>query len=278
LIRRIITGVTIAIVSIGLIIWGVFPLSLEVLILAIIGMNEFVELSYKHKIRPSKTMCIFGLILIMVFAYMGKQVYLYPVLMGVFLIVMLFYIFRKGFHVSSFLDVGVTIMGIIYLGWFFSHIIYIRKLTIPGTSGYFNLFGFNIEQGAGFVLILLFSTSLTDIGAFFVGKYLGRHKLCPDISPGKTIEGSIGGLLGAVGGAALIGSQLPIALTDIINIGIMCGIFAQLGDLWESILKRDVHVKDSGDIMVGHGGVLDRIDSFLFTIPVVYFYIKYYML
>ena len=276
--KRFITGITIATLSISLIIWGVLPLTFLLLALSIIGMNEFVELAYKQKIRPSLTMCISGLLLILGAAYAGKEEYMAGALMGMSLIVMLFHLFRKGFHVSAFADVGVTLMGLIYLGWFFGHMLLLRKLSIPGTSGNYTLFGFSIKQGAGFVLLLLFSTSFTDIGAFFVGKYLGKHKLCPGISPGKTIEGSIGGLIGAICGAALIGSQLPIAINDYVNIGFLVGIFAQLGDLWESVLKRDVNVKDSGVIMAGHGGVLDRIDSILFTTPVVFFYIKYFIL
>lgn len=276
--RRFITGTTIAVISITLIIWGIIPLTILVLTLAIIGMDEFVQLAYRQKIRPSRTMCISGIILILTSAYPGKEEYMSGVLMGMSLIVMLFYLFRKGFHVSAFADVGATLMGLIYLGWFFGHMLLLRKLTIPGTSGNYNLFGFSIEQGAGFVLMLLFSTSFTDIGAFFTGKFFGKHKLCPGISPGKTVEGSLGGLIGAVCGAALIGHQLPIAMNDYINLGILIGIFGELGDLWESVLKRDVNVKDSGVIMAGHGGVLDRIDSILFTTPVAFFYIKYFIL
>jgi phosphatidate cytidylyltransferase len=169
-------------------------------------------------------------------------------------------------------------MGILYLGWFFCYLIFMRKMMIPGTSGMFKFLGMNIDQGAGFVLVLVFSTSMTDTGAYFLGKIFGKHKLCPHLSPGKTVEGAIGGMVGALAGAFLIGLPLKLMPTDIMNIGALCGIFAQLGDLWESVLKRDVHVKDSGTAIAGHGGIMDRIDSILFTTPVVYFYIKYFLL
>jgi len=151
-------------------------------------------------------------------------------------------------------------------------------MFIPGTAGAFKFLGMTIDQGAGFVLVLIFSTSLTDTGAYFMGKFFGKHKLCPSISPSKTVEGSIGGMIGAIAGAFLIGLPLKLMPTDILNIGALCGIFAQLGDLWESILKRDAHAKDSGSAFASHGGIMDRIDSLLFTAPVVYFYIKYFLL
>lgn len=276
--KRIITGLLLAITAIVLIIWGVIPLAVFILILALIGINEFIDLAIRHKIRPSRTMGVFGVVVLIGFSCWGREEYISPLVVGIALITMLFYIFRKGLHVSSFMDVSVDIMGIIYLGWFFCYMIFMRKLNIPETHGFFRFFGIKIDQGAGFVLLLIFSTALTDTGAFFVGKLLGRHKLCPNISPGKTVEGSIGGIFGALAGAFLVGLQLPLPVTDIVTIGLLCGIFAQLGDLWESILKRDVHVKDSGSILAGHGGVLDRVDSYLFTIPIIYYYIKYFML
>lgn len=278
MLKRIITGFLLAAGSIAMIIWGAFPLTLEVLTVALIGMNEFTDLAYRQKIRPSRTMAYFGVIVLIAYAYLGNEEYLSPMLLGITLITMLFYLFRKGFHISSFQDVGVAVLGIIYLGWFFCYIILLRKLQIPGTNGNFKLFNFSIEQGAGFVLLLIISTSFTDIGAYFVGKFFGKHKLSPSISPGKTVEGFVGGILGAMLGAWLIGSQLPVAMNDYISIGALCGIFAQLGDLWESILKRDVHVKDSGTMVAGHGGILDRFDSVLFTAPIVYFYVKYFIL
>ena len=276
--KRIITGILLASTAIGLIIWGVVPLAVFILILALIGINEFIDLAIRHKIRPSRTMGVFGVIVLIGFSCWGKEEYITPLVLGITLITMLFYLFRKGLHVSSFMDVSVDIMGIIYLGWFFCYMIFMRKLNIPETQGFFRFCGIKIDQGAGFVLLLVFSTALTDTGAFFVGKFLGKHKLCPNISPGKTIEGSVGGALGAMAGAFFVGIQLPLPVTDIVTIGFLCGMFAQLGDIWESILKRDVHVKDSGHILAGHGGVLDRVDSYLFTIPIIYYYIKYFIL
>jgi phosphatidate cytidylyltransferase len=269
---RIITGVLLAVFSFALIIWGIFPFTIEVLILGVVGVDEFYRMAEKKGIRPSRITGYFAVAAVIFFANWGSQDYLSTLLAGFVLISMLGFIGRKGFHVSSFLDVGVTVLGFLYVGWFFSFLVLIRKIA----GNPFNVLNFSLDRGAGFVLLLVFATSFTDIGAFFVGKFLGKHKLAPHISPKKTVEGSIGGLLGALGGALLIGTLFRISTTDLIAIGLICGVFAQLGDLWASILKRDVNTKDSGSIFAGHGGVLDRFDSILFTAPLVYFYLQYF--
>ena len=117
-------------------------------------------------------------------------------------------------------------------------------------------------------------TWASDTFAYFIGSRWGRRKLCPEISPGKTVEGALGGLGGTllvVGwlGSAFAGLQLEQALL----LGCLIGVAAPVGDLVESRLKRYAGVKDSGAILPGHGGMLDRIDSLLFVVPVVYFYI-----
>jgi phosphatidate cytidylyltransferase len=270
--KRIVTGVLVGALSIALIIWGDLPISLEVLLLAMVGVGEFYHLAERKKIRPSRAIGFLAVFLLIIIAYMGREDYLPVALLGLVMISLLGYIFRKGFHVSSFLDVGVTVLGFLYVGWFFSYVILIRKME----GNPFSLLGMPIERGAGFTLLLIFSTFLTDTGAFFAGRLFGRHKLAPHISPNKTVEGAVGGMLGAVAGAFLVGRLLKISEVDLAAIGILCGIFAQLGDLWASILKRDVNVKDAGSFFAGHGGVLDRVDSLLFTAPTIYFYLKYF--
>lgn len=272
LFKRTVVAVLLAAASVFIIIWGVLPLAVEVLIISLIGISEFYDLAERKKVRPSRSVGFSAVILLIALAYMGREEYLPALLLGLTIIAMLAYIFGKGFHISSFLDVGVTVLGFLYMGWFFCYIIFIRK--IEGQPFY--PLGFEIDRGAGFVLLLIFANHFTDIGAFFVGKVLGKHKLAPHISPGKTVEGAIGGLTGAIGGAFLMGSLLQISPEDLLIIGLLCGIFAQVGDLWESVLKRDVNVKDSGSIISGHGGILDRFDSLVFTSPIVYFYIIYF--
>jgi len=119
--------------------------------------------------------------------------------------------------------------------------------------------------------LLFCVTWATDTGAYFTGKNLGRKKLTP-ASPNKTWEGTGGGLLAAVVVALAFGAwfQLPLRLTA--PVGVMAGIMGQFGDLCKSILKRDLGTKDFGALIPGHGGVLDRFDSLMMNVPVVYFY------
>ena len=156
-----------------------------------------------------------------------------------------------------------TVAGILYVGWLLGHLVALRGL----------------DDGRNWVFFILFVTWASDTFAFFVGRKLGRHKLAPNISPGKTWEGAAGGV-----GAAVIMSilffaptpfRLPLASWQIIPLAVLVSIFGQLGDLVESLLKRNMGVKDSGSLMPGHGGVLDRIDSLVFASVVVY-YVVYY--
>ena len=156
-----------------------------------------------------------------------------------------------------------TVAGILYVGWLLGHLVALRGL----------------DDGRNWVFFILFVTWASDTFAFFVGRKFGRHKLAPNISPGKTWEGAAGGV-----GAAVIMSilffapthfRLPLASWQIIPLAVLVSIFGQLGDLVESLLKRNMGVKDSGSLMPGHGGVLDRIDSLVFASVVVY-YVVYY--
>ena len=127
----------------------------------------------------------------------------------------------------------------------------------------------------GMLVWLIFLTAFgTDIMAYFTGYFLGKHKLCPKISPKKTIEGSIGGVIGSVVLSALFGYFFfERILIHCIIIGIIGGIVSQFGDLTASVFKRKMGIKDYGNLIPGHGGILDRFDSVLFTAPMVYYYI-----
>jgi phosphatidate cytidylyltransferase len=128
----------------------------------------------------------------------------------------------------------------------------------------------------GFLLAVNF---FTDIGAYVIGSHFGRHKLCPHISPRKTVEGAIGGFFFAIGAALVcfliffLMKKPLFTIAEILGLGAFFGIASQLGDLVESIFKRDAGVKDSGKILPGHGGALDRMDSLLFTLPLMYLYL-----
>lgn len=157
---------------------------------------------------------------------------------------------------DTLVDWGYTAAGAIYTGWTLSLFLRLR-------AG---------DDGLEWVLLAVLATFATDTGAFLVGRAIGRTRMAPRISPGKTWEGAVGGWVAAVGAtvglAALL--DLPITQAEAIALGALVGVVAQVGDLVESMLKRAADVKDSGTLIPGHGGVLDRLDSVVFAIVVVY--------
>ncbi|MFA5199828.1 MAG: phosphatidate cytidylyltransferase [Candidatus Omnitrophota bacterium] len=163
--------------------------------------------------------------------------------------------FKRRDNSGVIVDISTTLFGILYVSWFFSFMIKIRYLA----------------GGLGLLAALLLITKLGDIGAYLVGVKWGKHLLIPRISPNKTVEGSLGSLGFSILGALASKSFLPFNYWQLFTVAIGLNILGQLGDLSESLLKRDCQVKDSGNIFPGMGGVLDEIDSLLFTAPVFYF-------
>lgn len=157
-----------------------------------------------------------------------------------------------------------TLMGVLYISFLLSHMIWLRKLP----------------AGYNYIFLLVLITWMCDTGAYFIGTYMGRIKLWPLISPRKTVEGSIGGLLFSIIGGiiAKIWFFETLSYYQCIIIGISMGITGQVGDLCESILKRGAKIKDSGVIIPGHGGMLDKMDSLLFNAPFLYYYSRLFVL
>jgi len=150
-----------------------------------------------------------------------------------------------------------TLGGIFYLGWLLSFLV-----------------GLRLDAGRDWLFLALFATFGSDTAAYFIGKAIGKHKMAPGISPGKTWEGAAAGLFGAVIVSLLFTLNTPLQLAlswwQAVILGLLISAFGQLGDLVESLLKRNFGVKDSGNLMPGHGGLLDRLDSVLFAGVVVY--------
>ena len=168
-------------------------------------------------------------------------------------------------------NVATTILGFVYCGWFPLHLLFLRDLgSHPLYEG---LIKTNVTtEGAGYALLLFFAVILTDSMCYYTGCYFGKHKLSKVISPNKTIEGSIGGTLSCMIFCIIFGQVLLIPWYHCIILGLLIAGFAQIGDLCESMIKRDAGVKDSSNILPGHGGFLDRTDSYILTIPVVHYY------
>lgn len=166
--------------------------------------------------------------------------------------------FKRRQDSGVIMDISATLFGILYVAWFFSFVIKIRYLT----------------EGIGLLGAVLMITKTGDIGAYLIGSRFGRTPLIPHISPKKTLEGSVGGLLFSIMGALASKSFLNFSPVHLVFMGFFFGLLGQLGDLSESLIKRDCQVKDSSGIIPGMGGVLDLIDSLLFTAPVFYFYVS----
>jgi phosphatidate cytidylyltransferase len=170
-------------------------------------------------------------------------------------------VFRRETWLQSW---GWTLAGILYLGWMVGHYVMLRQM----------------DHGRELVILAIFTTFACDTSAFFIGRAWGRHHMTPRISPHKTWEGAAGGFAGAVAAAAalcyllnLSDWTLPLSYLEAVGAGCLVGVAAQLGDLLESLLKRRAGVKDSGNLLPGHGGVLDRIDSLVFTGVIVYYFV-----
>jgi len=239
-----------------------------VLAIALMAFHEFSSMSAKKNISVNIPLGIlFVLILVLNFYFR----YLPNILLTIAIpfLILLFELFRnKG---SVILNVGTTLLGIFYIGMFAGTFVGIREMFIGSNELY---------TQSGFLVISLFvSIWICDSAAFFIGTAIGKHKLFPRVSPNKSWEGAIAGFLFAV--AAMVAAKYIVlnfvTIEEAISIGIIVGIIGQLGDLVESLVKRDADVKDSSAIIPGHGGIFDRFDSLLFTAPAVYLYLLYFV-
>lgn len=180
-------------------------------------------------------------------------------------------IWTRGVAGQPVLAVSITLTGAIYTGALLSFGLFLRHL--PGVSGSLH--------GAALALAPVVLTWASDTFAYFVGRQWGTRKLIPAVSPGKTVQGAVGAVLGTVAisiGYSFVLARFPsyqLSLPAAIAFGLIISVAAQLGDLAESLFKRDAGVKDSGTLFPGHGGALDRLDSIFFTLPLAYFFLRY---
>jgi len=156
-------------------------------------------------------------------------------------------------------DAAYNLLGVFYIGIPFAHFIALRLLPD--------------SLGIKYFAVAMLGTWACDTVAYFGGTRWGRHKLCPTVSPAKSVEGAIFGFMGCIAASLIAGYYMQFAWVNSVFCGSVVGISCQLGDLVESAVKRHMGVKDSGKFFPGHGGVLDRVDSLLFSIPAVYYYL-----
>jgi phosphatidate cytidylyltransferase len=177
-------------------------------------------------------------------------------------------------------EVGMVTLGVLYVGGFLSFIFRLRNLQLDlqdiGVLEFSTRF-FHAPDMIHFTILPVLASWCCDTAAFFSGKYFGQMQLAPTISPKKTVAGLIGGMVGSAAGitayAWLIGLIGEIQLYELIAFGVLAAAFSQLGDLTVSAIKREAHRKDAGSLLGAHGGMLDRIDGFLFALPATYIFL-----
>ena len=259
--KRVITAISIILfVGLGLFFLPRWVFASVVILLIAGGLNEFYGLIEKKGIFIYKYFGILVGILIPLSIYFRFEPTKGWELLFIVTATLVFFILQFIRKDSSQAIVGIstTLFGIFYVSWFFSFLIKIRFLP----------------HGTLLIAFLLLVTKMGDVGAYLVGKSMGKNTLIPRISPKKTLEGSMGGLGFSLGAALISKLFLPfIPIPHLLAMGVLLGFIAQLGDLCESLIKRDCQVKDSAEHLPGLGGILDIIDSIIFATPIFYYYL-----
>lgn len=240
-----------------LLVLGGLPLYVGGLVLMGVALHEFYNAFDKIQKRPiyeigyAFVVCMF---LANLFAW---NTGVYAFIMFILFLVAIIYVLRQKRDV---VEVSLTFSGILYICFCFNYIILISE---------------RLDRGHTYVWLVFIIAFLTDTFAYFIGRRFGRHKLMPKTSPKKTIEGSLGGIIGASLSCIIFGLIFKLPLGIMVLMAFFGSIIAQMGDLIASAVKRYVGIKDYGKLIPGHGGVLDRFDSVLLVAPYVYFVLVY---
>ncbi|MBP7840035.1 MAG: CDP-archaeol synthase, partial [Acidaminococcaceae bacterium] len=245
------------------------------LLLAIIGWHEFrvmmLSNGYKVYYLTSGT----AVALLNIVPALGYKDTLVPILTAAIISIMLegLYYHKRGNWAP---EVALSSFSVLYVGLLFSHFTMLREVSLSVV----NVTGMgSMPLGEVFLWLVLFGTWASDTFAYIFGCAFGKRPLCQAVSPKKSIEGAIAGFLGCILVVVYLGTYLlAFDFIKTFSLSILIAIFAPLGDLVESLLKRSFGVKDSGKVFPGHGGVLDRFDSVLFAIPITYYFILYIFL
>ncbi|MBR5304413.1 MAG: phosphatidate cytidylyltransferase [Candidatus Gastranaerophilales bacterium] len=267
---RVTTGIIISIIAIVAIILGSIPLYIMMGFIIILCSKEFVKILNHKGFYPSFTVMLFANIAFLTLTFFHRFD-LVPSMLTVAIMASFLSVLFKG-RQPYIVNVATTMLGTLYTAWLPCHILLIRQIGLNRVGA----FQFSPSEGLWLLLFVFLAVAITDIGAYYFGVNFGKHKLAEVISPKKTIEGALGGAL-----LAIIISCFGVFYTDLtlcqsIIGGLLITLSAQLGDLSESLIKRDAGVKDSSNILPGHGGMLDRFDGYLFAIPVAYYYFMYF--
>ncbi|HEX6790931.1 MAG TPA: phosphatidate cytidylyltransferase [Candidatus Krumholzibacteria bacterium] len=234
----------------------------------VLGLYEFYRMMSVKGLHPYRGIGIASGLTLSTYVYLASGTYATAFLTFVLLAIMALELTRNDnrravYHVST------TVFGVVYVAFLGSHLVLLRELPWLIDRPY--------DVGARFIFLAFAMTWSSDTGAYLVGKTIGKRPLLPRVSRGKTWEGAWGGVVFA----AAAGGISALTFADFLHpawgvaLGAVCSAVGLLGDLFESMLKRDAEIKDTSQIIPGHGGVLDRFDSLLFTAPLIYYFLKF---
>jgi len=254
MITRIISAVVGIPILIGIVTLGGTPLLVALGVVMIMGLREFYQVLSKKGFQPVEEIG-YGFTVFLVFSLYTGEDWATLGVYAAFVLTTLVLLLQEKRTVK---DGITTLYGILYIPLLMSYIIRVDLLESP-------------PYAIWVIFIIAFAT---DTFAYFSGRALGKHKLCPRVSPKKTVEGALGGLTGSIVACGVFAYfVIPEALISFMILGAIGSVVAQMGDLSASMIKRWTGIKDFGKIMPGHGGVLDRFDSIIYTAPLVYYYI-----
>lgn len=278
---RILTGLVGIPLAVVLIFFpGGLPFAIAMGVISILGAMEFYKGVRKKGARPVEWAGLMAVLFFVVsattFRYADGTTVgaIFPTALTLLLIAS-FCVEMIRTERSPIVNVGATVFGAIYVGWLISHLVVLRGVVLGGPSDIVSTVrvgSYHLEVGACLVMMTFMSTWACDTSAYFLGKAFGKTKIAPKLSPNKTVEGSIAGLLGTMLVTSIAGWIIHLPWYHGLAMGALFGVLSQLGDLSESSIKRELDLKDFGTIVPGHGGVLDRFDSLLFTGPAAYYY------
>ncbi len=258
--KRIVPGLLIAGFWLLLLLLGSIQLFCFIIVLIVLmATNEYVKMADPRNISLSERWMI-NIILalpVVVTCLSPNSRTLLPAILTSFLALTCYFLYRYKNIVDSYSLFCRLVFGVIYIGVLGAHLVLLRF----------------IPDGGSWLIIASAITACSDTGAYFVGREIGKRKLCPNISPNKTVEGAVGGVLSGLLGAVIF-AVLLLPKFDwffLIVSAVFLGMVGIIGDLTESIIKRGTATKDSGSCLAGHGGILDRVDSLLFVCPILYY-------
>lgn len=252
---RVISGLVMVPILFGILYFGGPVLAGACFLIAVIGVSEFFSGFENMGVKPSKIIAYIAAILLYLINVLELPFSTYMLWFFISVLLPMLYMFKINERKLG--DGIATMTGIFYVVFFSYHILLVSQL----------------ERYSLLVWLVFFSAFGSDIMAYFTGYLIGKHKLCPNLSPKKTVEGAVGGLLGGAIACGIFGLLfLKPILPHCLIMGASAAAFSQIGDLTASLFKRKMGIKDYGELIPGHGGIMDRFDSILFTAPFIYYY------